>query len=314
MIEGPGPEFETVGAFGSLLLNDNLAAICKANELCNRYGMDTISCGSTIGLAMECFEKGLISSKDLDGSHLRRGNPEDIIMMVEKIAHRQGFGDVLADGSRLAARKIGKGAIDFAMEVKGLELPMRDPRAYHGLGIAYAMSNRGGCHVEHMVTYLEVGGYTAPEIGLPGGYMGQTSQGKAEITVIGENVGALTNAAALCHFAMISLGISDFLGMLRTTTGFDYSLEELMQCGERIWMLKRGLNNLMGVTAADDRLPQRILTPLKEGAAAGSVPDMELMLKEYYNLRGLDAKGYPRKDKLTGLGLSELATRLECLQ
>ena len=314
MTEGPGPEFETVGAFGSLLLNDNLAAVCKANDLCNRYGMDTISCGSIIGLAMECFEKGLINSNDLDGGQLRWGNADDVIAMIEKIANRQGFGDVLAQGSRRAAMKIGKGAIDFAIEVKGLELPMRDPRAYHGLGLAYAMSNRGGCHVEHMVTYLEVGGYVAPEIGLAGGYLGQTSQGKAEITVIGQNVGALTNAAALCHFAMISLSINDFLGMLRTTTGFDYNLEELMQCGERIWMLKRGLNNLMGVTAADDRLPQRILTPLKEGAAAGSVPDMELMLKEYYNLRGLDAKGYPLKAKLTSLGLSDLSTKLQCLQ
>ena len=310
MTEGPGPEFESVGAFGSLLLNDNLAAICKLNEMCNRYGMDTISCGSTIGLAMECFEKGLISSNDLDGGQLRWGNPDDVIAMVEKIAHRQGFGDVLAEGSRRAGEKIGKGAADFAMEVKGLEMPMRDPRAYHGLGIAYAMSNRGGCHVEHMVTYLEVGGYVAPELGLPGGYLGQTSQGKAEITVIGENVGALTNAAILCQFAMISLGINDFLGMLRTTTGFDYNLEELMRCGERIWVLKRGLNNLMGVTVADDRLPKRILTPLKEGAAAGSVPDMELMLKEYYSIRGLDAKGRPLKDKLISLGLSDLATRL----
>jgi aldehyde:ferredoxin oxidoreductase len=109
---------------------------------------------------------------------------------------------------------------------------------------------------------------------------------------------------------MISLSISDFLGMLRTTTGFDYNLEELMRCGERIWVLKRGLNNLMGVTVADDRLPKRILTSLKEGATAGSVPDMELMLKEYYSLRGLDAKGRPVKDKLISLGLSDLAARL----
>lgn len=311
MSEGPGPEYESVAALGSLLLVDDIAAICKLNELCNRYGMDTISCGSTIGLAMECFEKGLIRSKDLEGDQLRWGNPQHVMLMVKKIAHRQGFGDVLAEGSRSAAKRIGNGAADFAMEVKGLELPMRDPRAFHGLGIAYAMSNRGACHVEHMVTYLEVGGYMAPEIGIPGGYVGQSSQGKAGITVIGENVGALTNAAAMCHFAFISLNINDFLTMLRTTTGFDYSLEELMQCGERIWMLKRGLNNLMGVTSKDDRLPQRILTPQKEGPATGSIPDLELMLKEYYELRGLDVQGRPLREKLVDLRLSDLAARLQ---
>ena len=136
------------------------------------------------------------------------------------------------------------------------------------------------------------------------------SEGKAEVTVICENLGMLTNAAVLCQFAMISISVGDLVEALRATTGFDYDLEELMRCGERIWMLKRGLNNLMGVTAADDRLPKRILTPLKDGPAAGSVPNMELMLKEYYGLRGLDGNGRPIKEKLHSLGLSDLAAKL----
>lgn len=308
--EGAGPQYETCASFGSLLMNDDLASILKMNETANKYGLDSISCGTTIAFAMECFEKGLISSKDLDGGQLRWGNADDILAMVDKIAHRQGFGDVLAEGSRRAAEKIGKNAQDYTIEIKGLEFPLGDPRGAHGLGLAYAMSTRGACHLQHMVLYIESGWTTFPDIGLTGPYDPKADEGKAEITVVSENVGMLTNAATLCHFAMISISVGDLVEALRATTGFDYDLEELMRCGERIWMLKRGLNNLMGITAADDRLPKRIMTPHKEGAAAGSVPNMELMLKEYYQLRGLDSNGRPLKQKLNSLGLSDLAAKL----
>jgi len=120
----------------------------------------------------------------------------------------------------------------------------------------------------------------------------------------------VVNSAIVCQFVLLSLSVEDVLDMLRTTTGFDYDLKEMMECGERTWVLKRGLGNLMGVRAADDELPQRILTPTKEGGAAGSVPDIELMLKEYYRLRPLDADGRPTKDKLYSLGLSDLAARI----
>ena len=120
----------------------------------------------------------------------------------------------------------------------------------------------------------------------------------------------LTNSCIICQFNMYALTVNDLVDMMKFSTGFDYTLEELVECGERIWMLKRGLNNLMGVTAADDRLPKRMLTPFTEGGAAGSVPDMDLMLKEYYPIRGLDAEGRPLKEKLQGLGLSDLASAL----
>ena len=308
--EGPGPEFETCASFGSLLMVDDLAGIVKANDLCNRYGLDTISCGATIAFAIDCFENGLIGRADTDGIALKWGDIGAVLEMVGKIAQRDGFGDILAEGSRRAARMIGKNASDYAVEVKGLEFPMHDPRAGHGWGLAYATSPRGACHTQHLVTYVEMNVISFPEIGLPGGYEATRSEGKAEMTIDCENLGMVVNSAIICHSVLLSLNLRDVLDMLRTTTGFDYDLKELMECGERIWLLKRGLGNLMGIRAADDRLPQRILTPLKEGVVAGSVPDMELMLKEYYKLRALDAEGRPTRDRLHSLGLSELATRL----
>ena len=308
--EGPGPEYETLASFGSMLMIDDLAGLIKINEACNRYGVDTISCGCTIAFAMDCFENGIIDGGDTGGIALKWGNVGAVLEMVEKIARREGFGDVLAQGSRRAAQRIGGNAVDYAIESKGLEVPMHDPRVGHGLGLAYATSIRGACHNQHLVLAVEADGTCYPEIGLPGGYEAKTSEGKAQMTMICENLGMVVNSAIICQFVMGSLRLGDLLDVLRTMTGFDYNLKEMMECGERIWLLKRGLGNLMGVRAADDRLTKRMLTPMKEGGAAGSVPDMGLMLKEYYKLRPLDAEGRPAKEKLHSIGLSDLAARL----
>lgn len=308
--EGPGPEYETCASFGSLLMVDDLAGIVKANEVCNRYGLDTLSCGTSIAFAIDCFENDLIGKQDTDGIELKWSDIGAVLKMVDKIAQRDGFGDILAEGTRHAARMIGKNALDYAVEVKGLEAPMHDPRAGHGLGLAYATSIRGACHLTHVVPYAETGAFVAPEIGLHGGYDPKTSEGKAEMTIVSENLAMVVNSAIVCQFVLLSLSVEDVLDMLRTTTGFDYDLKEMMECGERTWLLKRGLGNLMGIRAADDRLPQRILTPTNEGGAAGSAPDIELMLEEYYRLRSLDADGRPSKDKLHNLGLSDLAAKL----
>jgi aldehyde:ferredoxin oxidoreductase len=308
--EGPGPEYETAAAFGPLLMNDNMPAVLKLSELANKYGVDSISCGASIAFAMECFEKGVITSEDLDGNSLRWGNVDDIFAMLDKIVFRKGLGDVLAEGTRAAAKKIGKGSADFTCEVKGLDSPMHDGRALHGIGLAYAMSNRGACHLQHLDLALESNWCAYPEVGLNGGYTGMSSEGKADVVYKCENLGMLTNAVIICQFNFYALTVTDLLNMMKYSTGFDYDLDELMACGERIWTLKRGLNNLMGVTEADDRLPKRMMTAFTEGGAAGSLPDMELMLKEYYPLRGLDAQGRPTKEKLDSLGLTELAAKL----
>ncbi len=308
--EGPGPQYETLSALGNLLMIDDLAAVIKMGETANRYGVDTISCGGTIAFAMECFEKGLITSKDLDGGQLRWGSTDDVMAIMGKIAKRQGFGDVLAEGSRSAAKKIGRNAEDYTVEIKGLEMPQYDARGAHGHGLSFMTSNRGACHVASSIGPIENGWTTWPEVGITGGYDAKADEGKGELNVTCENIAMLSNSATMCYFALMSLSITDITEALKTVTGFDYDLDEIMGCGERIWMLQRGLNNLMGVTAADDRMPKRILTPHTDGGAAGSVPNVELMLKDYYKARGLDANSRPLKEKLDKLGLSDLAAKL----
>jgi aldehyde:ferredoxin oxidoreductase len=308
--EGPGPQYETIGAFGSLMVIENMAAILKMNEMANRYGMDSISCGATIAFAMECFDKGLITSKDLDGGQLRWGNADDVLAMMEKITYRKGFGNVLAEGSRNAAKKIGKNAADYTVEIKGLEFALYDSRGSHGHGLGFMMSNRGACHVASEIGKIESSWTTWPDIGIEGGYDPKADEGKGELNFICENVAMLSNAATLCQFGLMSISLTELAEALKAATGFDYDLKEIMECGERIWMIQRGLNNLMGVTAADDRMPKRLMTPLPDGGAAGSVPNVELMLKDYYKARGLDAKGRPLKARLVSLGLSELAAKL----
>ncbi len=308
--EGPGPEYETCCTFGTLILNNNLAAVAKANEQCNRYGMDTMSCGSSIAFAMECYEKGLLSVQDTDGIGLEWGDMGAVLTLLDKIAHRQGIGDLLADGTRRAAESIGGDAHDLAVHVKGLEVPMHDPRGFHGMGLAYAYSSRGACHNQHTVLPVEQGWVIRTELGLQEDYQPQTSQGKAEMVYICENYGVLLNALCQCHFVNFVTAPEDLLGALNGVTGWEFTLDDLMACGERIWLLKRGLVNLMGVTDGDDVLPKRILTPLAEGGAAGSVPDLEGMKEEYKKVRGLNQKGVPSRKKLEGAGLEALAERL----
>jgi aldehyde:ferredoxin oxidoreductase len=308
--EGPGPEYETCGTFGTLIMNDDLAGVIKANEWCNRYGMDTISCGATIAFAMEAFEKGLITRKDTDGIDLTWGNITGAISLLHKIAKREGIGAVLSEGSREAARRLGKGAEEFSVEVKGLEVPMHDPRGFHGMGLAYMTSVRGGCHLMHLALPVEQGMSPFIEAGFKENYIGQTSEGKAEMIKLCEDLGLPCNSLVICQFVAWTYSANELAEIVRVTTGFDFTLKDLLSCGERTWLLKRGIGNMMGVGAKDDRLPKRILTPLGEGSAAGSVPDVEKLLREYYEMRGLDREGRPKREVLIKAGLSELAKKL----
>jgi aldehyde:ferredoxin oxidoreductase len=308
--EGPGPEYETCCTFGTLIMNNDLAGVIKANEWCNRYGMDTISCGATIAFAMEAFEKGLITRRDTDGIDLTWGNIEGVIELVHRIAKKEGIGAVLSEGSREAAKRLGKGSEEFTIEVKGLEAPMHDPRAFHGMGLAYMTSIRGACHLMHLALPVEQGMSPFTEAGFQENYVGQTSEGKAEMIKLCEDLGLPCNSLVICQFVAWTLSANDLAEMVSVTTGFDFTLKDLLACGERTWLLKRGLGNRMGVTTKDDRLPKRILTPLKEGSAAGSVPDVEKLLREYYEVRGLDKNGIPRREVLIKTGLGDLAEKL----
>jgi aldehyde:ferredoxin oxidoreductase len=202
--------------------------------------------------------------------------------------------------------------MDYSTEVKGLELPMHDPRAYHGIGLAYAMSNRGGCHLQHMEHFVEIGLAVYPEIGLTGGYDRLESDGKAEITVPCEDLGMVVGAATICVFVMTCITLNDLIGMMRVTTGFDYDVKEIMECGERLWHLKRAINNSMGIRACDDRLPSKVMIPFRDGSTKGSAPDMKSMLNKYYQLRCLDENGIPHKGKMESLGLLKLFPKLYC--
>ncbi|HPR04383.1 MAG TPA: aldehyde ferredoxin oxidoreductase family protein [Deltaproteobacteria bacterium] len=309
--EGPGPEYETCGTFGTMMMNPDLAAVIKANELCNRYGLDTISCGSTIALAMELYEKGILSKGDLDGIDLAWGNMEAVMPLIRKIAYREGIGDILAEGSLRAARRIGKGAEEYVVHVKGLEAPMHDPRGFHGMGLAYMMSNRGACHLQHAVLATEQGMASWPELfDMKDDYVGTTSEGKAMLVYNSENYGILGNSLSICHYLVDILKPETILEAFNAITGFGLDKESLLKTGMRDWTLKRGINNLLGITKKDDALPKKLLTALEEGGAAGSVPDVELLLSEYYAVRGLDDRGYPLPEKLTELGLEDLKRRL----
>lgn len=308
--EGPGPEYETCCSFGTLIMNSDLAGVIKANEWCNRYGMDTISCGATIAFAMEAFDKGLITKKDTDGIDLSWGNIAGATELLHKIAKKEGIGALLSDGTKNVAKRLGKGAEAFSVEVKGLEVPMHDPRGFHGMGLAYMMSIRGACHLMHISLPVEQGITVYPEVGLQENYIGQTSEGKAEMVKLCEDLGLPCNSLLICFYVAWTLCPDDLTEMVRVTTGFDFTLRELLACGERTWLLKRGLGNMMGVSTQDDRLPPRILTPLKEGAAAGSVPDVEKLRREYYEIRGLDRDGKPKREVLIKAGLEGLAEKL----
>jgi aldehyde:ferredoxin oxidoreductase len=303
--EGPGPEYETCATFGTLIMNHDLAGVIKANEWCNRYGMDTISCGATIAFAMEAFEKGLITRKDTDGIDLTWGNISGAIELLHKIGKKEGIGAVLSEGTREAANRLGKSAEEFCIEV-----PMHDPRGFHGMGLAYMTSIRGACHLMHLSLGVEQGISTYPEAGFQENYIGQTSEEKAEMVKLCEDLGLPCNSLVICEYVAWTLSANELAEMVRVTTGFDFTLKDLLTCGERTWLLKRGLGNLMGVSKKDDRLPQRILTPLKEGAAAGSVPDVEKLLREYYEIRGLNEDGVPKREVLIKAGLEDLAEKL----
>ncbi|MFH1537929.1 MAG: aldehyde ferredoxin oxidoreductase C-terminal domain-containing protein, partial [bacterium] len=308
--EGAGPEYETVAGYGTMMLIDNLGAICKINELCNQYGMDTITSGSTMAFLCECADNGLISKDDLDGVDLKWSSPDAVIELIGKIANREGCGDWIAEGSESAAGRIGKNSADFLTTVNRLESPMHDPRGFHGQGLAYATSSRGACHVNAMEMFVEQGYVFYPELGLSDAFTGQESAGKANMVAIAQNLGAILNAACICHFPAIVFTEQDYLNSINKATGFGYDLETLMKAGERMWVLKRAINNMFGLTRENDRLPKRITTPLEDGSAAGSAPDIGLMLKEYYEVRDIDEKGRPSKAKLESLGLGYMIEKI----
>ncbi len=312
MEKGPSPEYETVATFGTMCLNSSIESVAKANEICNRYGMDTISCGSTIAFAMECFEKGLITKEDTEGLDLSWGNSEAIVKMVEQIGKREGFGAILSKGSKEAANHIGKNAHEFLTTVKGLEAPMHDPRNAHGYGLAYGVSPRGACHTASLTFDVEGGAMYIPDIPELAVDLEEGSEGRARLNIAAQDYGTFFSSCAIfCNLGGMPLTATNALDMVNHVTGFEYTLEDLMTVGRRVWYSKRGLTNLFGAGAKEDLLPKRLMTPMEDGPTEGSVPDMELMLSEFYQMRGLDGDGAPEEEVLKQLGLEDLAVLLK---
>lgn len=308
---GHAPEYEAVASFGAMCLNDSMESIAKANDLCTRYGLDVISTGATVAFAMECYDKGLIGDKDTNGLELRWGNHDAIIKLIERIANRRGLGELLADGTREAAQRIGKGSEEFAIHTKGLELPMHNPKAFSSWALAYATSNRGACHLQ-ATTYVVERGLTFPSIGMTELLDRFSSERKAELTKTLQDFYTIIECLGMCKF-LIYVGFQpeDFAALFSAASGQDMPLNEILKIGERTYNLIRCLNVIMGVSRKDDTLPKRLLSePYAEGGAKGFVPVLDPMLDEYYALRGWDANGIPTKEKLRELSLESLCDRL----
>jgi len=304
-----GPQYETVASMGSLLLNGNPYAIGKANELCNLYGIDTISAGVIIAYVMECFDRGVLTEKDL-GFELRWGDAKGIFRMIELISIREGLGDLLAEGIKKASENIGKGSEQWAMHVKGMEVPMHDPRGKKGMGLAYATSFKGADHESSMHDEAYQRENALPDLGFVVPMNRKQFEGKATLVKsLQEYWGVMADTATICKFPMIPprpLKPRLLVELLNAVTGWNFTVNDFLTIGERIFNLARMFNVREGVMRKDDQLPERFEEVLEEGGSAGeSYPKQELekLLDEYYRLRGWTSDGIPTSETLKRLSL-----------
>lgn len=292
--EGEGPEYETIWSFGPDCGVSDLAPISKANYLCNELGLDTISMGSTIGCAMELYQRGKLK-KDKAGKELKWGDGDAIVELTEKTAKREGLGNDLAEGSLRLAQKYG--APELSMSVKGEETPAYDPRGIQGHGLHYASNNTGGNHVR--------GYMISPEIlGIPQKLDPFVTEGKETWCKLIQDLTAVIDSSGMCLFTSFAIGAPEYAALLAPATGFDFTPDELLATGERIWNIERLFNIKAGLTSKDDTLPPRLLKePMPEGPAKGLVVMLDKMLPKYYKARGWDANGVPTKETLRKLGI-----------
>lgn len=305
-VDGAGPEYETVAMLGSMCLVDDIRVVSRANDLCNRLGIDTISTGSTISFAMELYERGLIDEERV-GRSLEWGDGDAVLDMVRQMGMAEGFGKLLGQGSRKTAEVIGNGAERFAIHVKGLELPAHDPRCYKGLACGYATSSRGACHLSGYSYNFERSA-AFPELGYEEIVDRRADQGKGKLNADMQNLMGLLDSLKLCKFSLANvISLADLLEWLRAVTGRSMSQEEFMEAGERIFTMKRIFNLAHGFTRDDDNLPKRILEePRPDGGAEGQLPDLELQLDEYFLYRGWNGQGIPPRRRLHELDLDDL--------
>jgi aldehyde:ferredoxin oxidoreductase len=299
-----GPEYETIALMGSNLCMPSIEDVAFLNSRCNELGMDTISLGGVLGFAIEAYEKDVITKEDLGGNDIGWGKPKELSILIEEIAHRKTkVADILAEGVKTAAEKLGKNSESFAVHVNGLEIPGYDPRGTFGMGLAYAMSDRGACHQRAWTVKAEL---NDPELER------FSFENKAQIVKDVQDERAAFFSLVLCDFAPISE--ENCVDMWNLSAGFDHTVESYLQCGERTWNLIRLFNLREGHVPVDDKLPIRLFN---DSFTKGPAKDVLLTkegfdksLREYYSLRGWDDKGLPTSKKLKELGLEKYGKNL----
>jgi len=300
-----GPEYETIVNFGPNLLNDDLAAITRLGELCDRYGMDTISAGGTIGLAFHLFEKGVITKKDTAGLVLHWGDVKAVEQLIHLTARHEGIGNYLAQGSKRFGQHFE--AEEEAVQVNGLEVAYHDPRGFSGMALVYATSPRGACHNQSEYFVVDMG-QADSSLGLKF-YDRHAGAEKAANVAHHQDWQTVFNALVMCIFANVP--VETVAALINTACGLDWGVEDLFCAGERAWNLKRAINNRLGLTRANDKLPKALLEPYHDGGSAGYVPPFTEMLDAYYMAREWDPEtGKPTSKKLAELGLEWVAQDL----
>ena len=301
--EGHKPEYETLGAFGSMCLNNDLGSINLANDICNRQGLDTIGTGGTVAFAMECFERGLIGPEDTGGMDLSWGSAEAVVELTRLIALREGIGSVLADGVKRAAETIGSGAAEFAIHVGGEELPMHDPRLVPGAATSYKMDATPGRHTQISSWILELGAGPPDLVQQPLPQEHYPGKGAQHARI--HNYFHASQAAGLCIFATLTLQPSSMTDSLTCVTGHRFTLDDVIDCGARIAALRISFNLREGVRNVDLAFPDRVVgrPPLERGPTAGRTVQVDAQVEDYLEAVGWDSNGMPTKETLEKLRL-----------
>jgi aldehyde:ferredoxin oxidoreductase len=314
-----GPEYETIAAFGSMIGNDNLPAVARGNQLCNLYGMDTITMGNLTAFVMECFENGILTEKDTGGRKLNFGDPDAMLWLIEEVVHRRGIGDILAEGVKTASERIGRGSEQFAFTIKGNDLPFHDGRGKTGMALGYALSSTGADHVEtpHDVVFQGDGVVKLHALGLldPVEPLA-TDSAKARFFVLGQKAWGINNLLGFCNFTSVPIHAMTFHNLveaLRAVTGWDTSLYEIMLAVERSLVMSRIFNLREGLGPEDDRVIRRWHEEMPGGPLQGQKIDEQEFRRAVdlvYEISGWDRQGRPTFGKLVELNLEWLQAEM----
>jgi aldehyde:ferredoxin oxidoreductase len=309
--ESHKPEYETIAAFGPMCANDDLVSIIKLNDMCNRSGLDTISAGSVLGFAMECYENGLITTADTDGLELTWGNPDAMISMLDKIIRREGLGDILADGVKLAAERLGQGAEAYAMHVGGQEPGMSNTLWQPSRATGFICDPTPGRHTAAPMCRIDAGISSIanyPEMQFPK-FESHEYTGKGPASARISCYWQVAACAGVCYVPVIYMGNYPLLEFIASVTGWDMDIQEALETGARIQTLRKCFNVREGIKQSDIRLPLRLMgiPPRKEGLFAGITIDVDSLTSEYNREMGWDPKnGRPTDETLERLKLKSL--------